>query len=112
MHAPGPWKWAQGVGGGDEWQLEGNVEYPDMSPILIAFDCGCKVDKEENQCPLSPCKDDRDLIAEAPDMLVALKAILASPHRSVDAFGYTEVQIPDPIWQAAQEAVRRAKGGA
>jgi hypothetical protein len=66
-HTAGPWHWAQGVQGGDEWQLEGAVEYADMSPILVAFDCGCKVDN--GQCPMAPKAADRHLIAAAPALL-------------------------------------------
>ena len=67
---PGPWKWG--------WvedhmpQLEGNVEYSDMNPILISYDCGCKTREHDKACPLRPTEADRNLIAMAPEMLEAL----------------------------------------
>lgn len=75
-HTPGPWKWTLPGGPGDIYQLEGNVEYADMNPILMAYDCGCQTDKETARCPLSPDPADMKLIAAAPDLLAACKAAI------------------------------------
>lgn len=74
-HTPGPWFWKHGVMGANEWQLEGNIKYSDLNPILIAFDCGCRV-RGGKECPLSPTETDRNLIAAAPNLLTALELIL------------------------------------
>ena len=67
---PGPWKWTLQEENG-QFQLEGNIEYADCNPVIVAYDCGCGVDKQEHgfpRCPLSPRKADMQLIAKAPDM--------------------------------------------
>lgn len=77
---PGPWKW---TGAGSGWpgpQLEGNIEYEDMNPILITTGCGndkkteegikgCMPDNYEDDplkaCPLHPSAEDREFIANS-----------------------------------------------
>jgi len=75
-HMPGPWKWRRFDLG---LQLEANVEYAEMSPVLIADKCsedGCNSDREECVCPLEPTVEDRALIAAAPDMAEVIEALL------------------------------------
>lgn len=69
----GPWKWTPGYG---QPQIEGDVEAPDMNPVLIAHGCGnemattagvtgCmpeKLNDELRACPLHPSAPDRALI--------------------------------------------------
>lgn len=85
----GPWKWSDACEMGP--QLEGNVEHPEMSPILVAAGCGntngdgvkgCipKLGGDElRACPLHPTKDDRDFIATfrtaAPSLLAYVLAL-------------------------------------
>ena len=65
-HTKEPWRWASAVEG--TMQLEGNIEYEDMNPVLIARGCdkGCfpnGLGGDPNQvCPLLPTKADRDRI--------------------------------------------------
>ena len=67
---PGPWRWTMI----DEHtpQLEGTNEYSEMNPVLVAFDCGCGVRKEDNACPLRPIIKDQKIISAAPEMFEAL----------------------------------------
>jgi hypothetical protein len=85
---PGEWRWTSN---GSDPQLEGGVEYPEMSPVLVASGCGnktatdsgvlgCMGDKLKDplrSCPLHPTKADRDLICAArnalPDLLRELR---------------------------------------
>lgn len=77
---PGPWQWKVA---GDAWpgpQLEGNIEYEDMNPILITTGCssgkgakgevrGCMPDNYKDDplkaCPLHPSPKDREFIAHS-----------------------------------------------
>ena len=77
-HTPGPWQWTLPDGLDGPYQLQGNIEYADMNPILMAFDCGCKVDKKTGRCPMGPDPEDRALIAAAPEMLEICKTALAN----------------------------------
>jgi len=75
-HTPGPWHWGFPDGEDERSQLEGNVEYPEMNPVLMAW--GCQPKCIPGGCPLLPKKADRDLIAAAPDLLEACKELLKS----------------------------------
>jgi hypothetical protein len=86
---PPPWRWTAGVGDGP--QIEGAVEYPEMSPVLVAHGCGNKERSEAGvagcipgqlkdplrACPLHPTAADRDIIVElfnaAPTLLAAAR---------------------------------------
>ncbi|KKK87644.1 hypothetical protein LCGC14_2751190 [marine sediment metagenome] len=70
-HTPGPWHWGFPDGEDERSQLEGNVEYPEMNPVLMAW--GCQPKCIPGGCPLLPKKADRDLITAAPDLLEAAK---------------------------------------
>ncbi len=74
---PGPWKWS-GDKGWPGPQLEGNIQYEEMNPILVTTGCtnendtnsvqGCMPDKFDNPlqaCPLHPSTGDREFIANA-----------------------------------------------
>lgn len=75
-HTPGPWKWTLSGDPRDMYQLEGNIKYADMNPILVAYDCGCQADKETDRCPIGPDPADMKIIAAVPDLLAACKAAL------------------------------------
>ncbi len=75
---PGPWNWTVCGSGYPGPQLEGNIEYAEMNPILLTTGCcsekgdsdikGCmpeKFDDPLKACPLHPSEEDRDFIAHA-----------------------------------------------
>ncbi len=90
---PGPWSWGSIA---REPQLEGNVDYDEMNPILVARGCGndndkgsevrgCMPGKYEDPlwaCPLHPSAADRDFIAHSHDdikrLLAHSKALVAA----------------------------------
>ena len=79
-HTPGPWRWAWPEGPNGLPQLEGDVEYSEMNPVLmVAY--GCQPKCIDRGCPLLPRKADRDLIAASPDLLKAGKTLMDSRTR-------------------------------
>lgn len=77
----GPWEWKPGP---LNVQLEGNIEYADGNPVLVAGGChnndgnGCQPDgiggDVLRRCPIHPAKQDRDFIATARTALPRLIA--------------------------------------
>ena len=71
-HTPGPWEWRLF----DETscrQLEGNVEYCDMNPVLTPVQCSACA-KDGRRC-LQPREADARLIAAAPDLSDQVRAL-------------------------------------
>ena len=112
-HTPGPWHW--GFPDGDDGlpQLEGNVEYPEMNPVLmVAY--GCQPKCMPGGCPLLPKKADRDLIAAAPDLFKACKKARQFIENGVE-YGYIHLpDKPDPALDTLPQicaAIDKAKEG-
>lgn len=110
-HTPGPWKWTWPEGPLCPPQLEGNVKYADMSPILVTRGCCPSCMGKYNQlCPLVPEKRNRDLIEAAPDLLEACEAFLAVEYAIKRLCGDVAWSDISRAYQLARAAKIKARG--
>lgn len=93
----GPWRWTAGDG---DPQIEGNVEYPEASPVLVASGCrnehrtslgiqGCMPEKLNDQlraCPMHPHANDRELIVALRNAAPALLDEIESLREKVERY--------------------------
>ena len=103
-HTPGPWRWAWPEGPNGLPQLEGDVEYSEMNPVLmVAY--GCQPKCIDRGCPLLPRKADRDLIAASPDLLETAKVMLTTEVTPMAQHCSSEFEAG---WRAACRAYRNS----
>jgi hypothetical protein len=88
-HTPGPWAWV--YDGSSDYSI-GEAEDPQAKAVAGVYAWGRDYDTAEANCAL---------IAAAPDLLAALKELVA--HSSCRAGDV-------PMWQAAEAAIAKAEG--
>lgn len=103
-HTPGPWHWAKMDA--STTMLLGDGQDPCCTSILIADGCKACADKGRN-CSINGNEFDLSLIAAAPDLLAALKALV----EALDAMeaGGPGVVIDQEVKQA-RCAISKAEG--
>jgi hypothetical protein len=96
-HSPGPWDYVM-MDSGEDYKLK------DANGIAIVSGCGCCLspwvgpNTDDREADHGAQKSNADLIAAAPDLLAALKMLLASAHDHQSGI------------REAEEAIAKAEG--
>ena len=100
-HTPGPWVW-------DGCTLKPANAAPDVSAVHSILDAegGCGYLRSEHKATLTELDADMQLIAAAPELLVALKDLLTQYRRAAGLVDHAD----DAYTLGAQNAIARAAG--